>query len=157
MQAVTFDKLVVGETYYLELPRFRGDCWEHDTYKLQSTVLYTGTSPSGTLEVVFGENCTINGHSDMIGTRAENKNRSILNRGLKFVYNPLNEKLYSIEVKRITDKYVADTYPIISERFLRQYTAVYKPMKEVLIRRRENRLINTILQHITRDQYFSWA
>ena len=157
MEAVTMDALVVGETYYLELPRFRGDCWEPDTYKLKSSVLSIETTASGAWEVVFGKNSTINRKSEMIGIRAENKHRSILNRGLQFVYNPLNQQLYSVEVKRITDRYVADTHPIIAEKFLQQYTTVYKPMKEVLIRRRENRLINKVLQHITRDQYFIWA
>ena len=155
MKIVTIDQMVVGETYYLELPRFRGEYWESDTYRFKSTILSIETKEGGEMAIIFGKNCTINGKSDMIGTHIENKNRSILNRRFEFVYNPLSKQLYSVETQRTIQKYVAAPY--IAERFLQQYTSVYTPMKEVAIRQKENRLINNILQYITGDPYFIWA
>ena len=160
MNAISFEQLVVGEKYYLELPPFRYGEWETNVFKVQSTLLSIKTRDTdGEISVVFGNNIPVHGicGGDIIGTRGINRHRNISNRTFKFIYNSFNKQLYSDEIKRLTELYMASASQLIAEIFTSQYNIVYRPMKDVLIRRKEDRLINNVLQYITQDPFFVWA
>ena len=140
--------LILKEEYYLELPRYRNGKWYESVCKIKamldaSAYVYDYAGALITMTLTFSNITNI-----LPGQAQYTDKYYHIDSYMKF--DPC--KFYGLGIYSSIKGPTKKNNPLSD-----QNTHIYKPMKEILTKQRNDRILERLLQHIVRDDYFTWA